>query len=73
MPGGKIVPSNLKLGDDKMPSQLPPFSLRIPEELLDKIRFIAQKNLRSANKEIEFALIKYVSEYEKQHGEIKVE
>ncbi|NPV93206.1 MAG: Arc family DNA-binding protein [Firmicutes bacterium] len=56
-----------------MTSQLPPFSLRISEELMDKIRFIAQKNLRSANKEIEFALIKYVVGYEKDNGEIKVE
>lgn len=67
------MPSSLYQEDDKMTSQLPPFSLRISEELMDKIRFIAQKNLRSANKEIEFALIKYVVGYEKDNGEIKVE
>ena len=33
-----------------------PFSLRISEELLDKVKQVAAKNKRSANKEIEFAL-----------------
>lgn len=37
-----------------------PFSLRISEELMDKIKLIAKENLRSINKEIEFALTQYV-------------
>ena len=40
-----------------------PFSLRISEELLGKIKQIAVQNKRSANKEIEFVLERYVREY----------
>lgn len=47
-----------------------PFSLRISEELLEKIKFIASNNKRSANKEIEFILENAVKDYEKQNGEI---
>lgn len=41
-----------------------PFSLRISEELLDKIKKIAKENKRSANKEIEYILEQYVKQYE---------
>lgn len=41
-----------------------PFSLRISEELLNKLKEIAKENKRSANKEIEFALEQYVKQYE---------
>ncbi len=37
-----------------------PFSLRIPDELLEAIKEVAKKNKRSANKEIEYALQQYV-------------
>ncbi len=50
-----------------------PFSLRISEELLGKIKQIAVQNKRSASKEIEFVLERYVREYEAQHGEIETE
>ena len=50
-----------------------PFSLRISEELLGKIKQIAVQNKRSANTEIEFVLERYVREYEAQHGEIETE
>ena len=49
-----------------------PFSLRISEELLEKIKFIAANNKRSANKEIEFILENAVKDYEKQNGEISI-
>lgn len=44
-----------------MPSQLPKFTLRIPVELLDKLKVIAKKNCRSVNKEIEMVLREYIS------------
>ena len=47
-----------------------PFSLRVSEELLDKMKQIAAAHKRSANKEIEFALEQYVTVYEKEHGSI---
>lgn len=49
-----------------MPSLLPIFSLRIPEELLEQIKQIANENCRSTNKEIEYALSQYVKEHNKQ-------
>lgn len=50
-----------------------PFSLRVSEELLTKLKHIAAVNKRSANKEMEFVLEQYVREYEAAHGEIPVE
>ncbi|MCI6729439.1 MAG: Arc family DNA-binding protein [Candidatus Faecousia sp.] len=57
----------------KMANYYTPFSLRISEELLDKVKQIAVQNKRSANKEIAFALEQYVREYEAKFGEIKTE
>lgn len=47
-----------------------PFSLRISETLLDKIKVIAKENKRSANKEMEFILEQYVAQLEKECGTI---
>lgn len=44
-----------------------PFSLRISEELLGKVKMIAVKNKRSTNKEIEYVLEQYVKAYEQEH------
>lgn len=51
----------------------PPFSLRISEELHEKLKYIARENKRSENKEIEFVLEQYVKKYEKENGKIKTE
>lgn len=51
----------------------PPFSLRVSEDLLDKVKYIAENNKRSANKEIEFALEQYVKKFEIENGEINIE
>ena len=48
-----------------------PFSLRVSEALLDKIKYIAEENKRSANKEIEFILEQYVKKYEQENGKIQ--
>ena len=56
-----------------MGNYYPPFSLRVSEILIEKIKNIACKNKRSANKEIEFVLEQYVTEYEKQYGKIEIE
>lgn len=50
-----------KRGAYLMPSQLPKFTLRIPVDLLDKLKVIAKKNCRSVNKEIEMVLREYIS------------
>lgn len=56
-----------------MANYYPPFSLRVSEELLSKIKAIANINKRSANKEIEFILECYVRDFEKEHGKIEIE
>ena len=56
-----------------MPSNLPRYTLRVPQEYLDKIRYIAEENGRSANREIELMLKVRISDYEKKHGEIKIQ
>lgn len=38
------------------------FSLRVSEDIMEAIKEIAIKNKRSINKEIEFALEKYIAE-----------
>lgn len=55
-----------------MPSRKPFFSLRIPVELMDKLKYIADYNGRSANKEIEQLIIKHVNNFEKENGSINI-
>ena len=47
-----------------------PFSLRISEELLAKLKVIAVRNKRSANKQVEYILEQYVTQYEEEHGKL---
>lgn len=56
-----------------MSTGLPRFTLRISHELLQKISYIAGANGRSANKEIEMLLKRYVAQYERKNGPIPVE
>lgn len=56
-----------------MASDLPRFTLRISSELLSKISYIAEENGRSANREIEMLIKKYVTDYEKKNGAIHPE
>lgn len=55
-----------------MASKYPMFGLRVPRPLLDKVKYIASYNGRSATKEIEQLLIKHVEAFEKENGPIKV-
>ena len=50
-----------------------PFSLWVTEELLAKIKVIAVRNKRSANKEMEYALERYVEAFEERHGDIQID
>lgn len=54
-----------------MASNLPKFTIRIEPELLKKIRYVAEYNARSANREVEFLIRHHVKNFEQQHGEIK--
>lgn len=48
------------------------FSLRLDETMYEKIRFIADDNRRSINAEILVVLEKYIADYERTHGAIKI-
>lgn len=53
-----------------MPSSLPQFTIRIDPELLKKLRYVAEYNARSANREVEVLIRNHVSRFEKDHGKI---
>ena len=53
-----------------MQSALPRYTLRIPSEYLEKIRYIADENGRSANREIEMLVKQKIDEYEALNGTI---
>jgi len=53
-----------------MSSNLPRYTLRIPKEYLSKIRYIAEEEGRSANKEIELMIKRRIVAYEKEFGKI---
>ncbi len=42
------------------------------ESILEKLNVIAKENCRTRNKEVEYALKKYVENYETNHGTIKI-
>ncbi len=48
----------------------PQYALRIPSETMDKLKYIADRNGRSANKEIEQLILSHISEWEGKHGPI---
>lgn len=55
-----------------MGSDKPQFVIRAEEETLKKIKYIADKNKRSATKEIVFLIEKSIQKFEEENGEIKL-
>lgn len=53
-----------------MPSNLPQFTIRIDPLLLRKIRYVAEYNARSANREVEMLIRNHVEKFEKENGAI---
>lgn len=53
-----------------MPSQLPKFTFRVETETLEKLRYIADSNFRTVNKELEMLVKQYIANYEKANGMI---
>lgn len=49
------------------------FSLRVEENIFKKLRYVAEKNKRSVNSEIEFIIEKAVKNYESKNGVIQLE
>ncbi len=46
------------------------FTLRTESDLLQKFRYVADYNARSANRELEFLIKNHIAEFEKEHGKI---
>ena len=55
-----------------MSTSLPKYTLRINRVLLEKIKYRAESEGRSANKEIEQIIKKHIEDYEQRKGEIKI-
>lgn len=55
-----------------MASKLPQFVIRADKKTLDKIKFIAEENKRSATQEIVYMIEQKIKAYESIHGEIKI-
>lgn len=53
-----------------MPSKLPQYGLRVPKEIMDKLKYIAEYSGRSANKEIEQLILAHIEKWEREHGPI---
>lgn len=51
---------------------MPRYTLRIPQELLDKLGYIAEYEGRTKNREIEQLIKKRIAEFEAAHGEIQM-
>lgn len=49
------------------------FTLRLTDEVFDKIGALATSEHRSMTNYIEYVLLKHLQEVEQEHGEIKVE
>ena len=54
-----------------MKDNLPRYTLRIPQILLDKLAFIAEYEGRTKNREIEQLIKKRIAEFEEINGKIE--
>lgn len=53
-----------------MKGDYPRFTLRVPQELLDKLEFIARYESRTKTGELEHMIRLRIQEFEKEHGTI---
>ena len=53
-----------------MSSNLPRLTVRMEQDLVDKINKIAEQENRSTNQEIVYIIKKHIEQYEKEHGHI---
>lgn len=56
-----------------MKDNLPRYTLRINQILLDKLEYVADYNGRSKNREIEMLIRKHIREFEAENGKIELE
>ena len=55
-----------------MPDDKSRFTLRVDQELLDKLGYIAEYEGRTKNKELEQMIKKRIAAFERQHGPISL-
>mgnify|MGYP001088289914 CR=1 FL=1 len=55
-----------------MQNDIVKFTLRTESELLQKFRFVAEYNARSANRELEVVMKKHIADFKKAHGKIEL-
>lgn len=56
-----------------MPSKKPSFLIHADKEILDKLKYIANYNERSATQETVFIIKQHIANFEKKYGEIKLD
>ena len=56
-----------------MKDNLPRYTLRVSQVLLDKLAYIAEYEGRTKNKELEQLIKKRISEFEETHGKIDLD
>ena len=56
-----------------MASKKPMVTLRTEPETIAKLKYIADTENRSDNKELEYILLSYIEKFEAEHGEIPIE
>ena len=54
-----------------MKDNLPRYTLRVSQVLLDKLAYIAEYEGRTKNKELEQLIKKHIAEFESEHGTIE--
>lgn len=55
-----------------MKDYLSRYTLRVEQELLDKLGYIAEYEGRTKNRELEQMIKKRIADFEKEHGKIKL-
>lgn len=48
------------------------FTLRLQDEVFDKLELISKNEHRSLTNLIEYVLLQYIEQYENEHGEIQI-
>lgn len=56
-----------------MPSNKPIIAVRTTDDIIEKMKHIADENGRSVSKEVEMLIKKHIKRYEEDNGEIKIE
>ena len=51
----------------------PQYGLRIPSATMDRLKYIAEYNGRSANKEIEQIILRHIADFERENGAISLD